>query len=231
LPRYLSWAKFYSNNFLVPLYPGTKYPIYSPRQPKHVPKPFEDPLDLHKNFPTEESYLSHRFDNERVLTCNIYRYNVGVLTGPQRDGRNLIVRDFDLDSDFGSVEAARKWRKDHIQELREFGTRVTFTPSGGIHAWFYADTVFSVDEFLRKIGGKREIAWLSFKKDVRARNGMIAVPPSTFDGSRYFFMDEGRQEIRELLPVPTPAPFSPRARGWDDDLRELFGESGSNPLR
>lgn len=218
MPRYLSWAKFFTNNWLVPLYPGTKYPIYSPRQPKGVAEPFEDPKNLHKHFPDERSYLNHRYDNERVLTCWVFRYNVGVLTGRQRDGRPLVVRDFDLYHNFGSTEAARKWRSEHISDLRELETRVTFSASGGLHIWFYAKSTYDVDVFLTEIGKKQGIDWLAFKKDVRANGGMIVVPPSKFEGHSYFFLDEGKQSIRELKSFPRPTKiYSP-----EEDLRELL---------
>ncbi len=173
MPRFKSYLPFYENNWLVPLFPGSKYPIYAPKP--ELP----DPKGLHHDFKTEADYLLRKPTNDFVINMwKGFGYNVGVLTGFQRDGRLMFVQDFDLEKKFGSVEGARAWRKAHIPEIRDLGTRATFTPSGGLQVWNYATDQQTID----------------------------AVEPSVLaDGRVYFFLDAGRPPIRELMPIEKPA--------------------------
>ncbi len=202
MPRYKSWEKFYENNWLVPLYQGSKYVIY-------IPKPeLPDPLKLSREFRTEADYLIRKPTNDWVLhTWKDFGYNIGCLTGRQRDGRILFVQDLDLNKKFGSIEAARAWRRAHISELRDLETRVTFTPSGGVHVWNYASNQRTIDLFMEGKSEAHGIDWIGLRELVRCSGGMVAVPPSVSAGvGEYFFLDGGKQPIRELAPEEKPRP-------------------------
>src|SRR6267378_659001 len=81
-------------------------------------------------YPEWQKYISKR---EELLGC-IGKSNWGIVCGDASE--NVFVMDFDLEVCMGSKEAARMWRKTHIQQLRELGTLICFTPSGGIHIYF-----------------------------------------------------------------------------------------------
>ncbi len=201
MPRFKSYLPFYENNWLVPLFPGSKYPIYAPKP--ELP----DPKGLHHDFKTEADYLLRKPTNDFVINMwKGFGYNVGVLTGFQRDGRLMFVQDFDLEKKFGSVEGARAWRKAHIPEIRDLGTRATFTPSGGLHVWNYATDQQTIDLFMEGKSEAHGIDWIALRELVRCSGGMVAVEPSVLaDGRVYFFLDAGRPPIRELMPIEKPA--------------------------
>ena len=106
------WDKIYNNLYLVPLIPGTKQPVYTASNPENG---FDRRLSL--GFKTQADWLLA--DSKRTLTPNANawvlnkwsrdRFNVGVLTGRQRDGKVLYVQDFDLKNMFGgSISGARQ---------------------------------------------------------------------------------------------------------------------------
>jgi hypothetical protein len=202
----MSWLPFYENNFLVPLYPNTKYPIFSPPVDPKTGEVRSDPFRLHADFKTEIDYLSRRPTNEFVLHClKDAGYNVGALTGPQRDGRFLVVKDFDVGKKLSlPVEGARAWRRERISLLQAWNTRIQLTPSGGFHAFFYG-RVDQVHEFVKKMAKKQKVDWASCLDMTRGSGGMVSVEPSTFNGSAYFHLDHGKTLIldvsNEVIPI------------------------------
>src|SRR5438552_17634559 len=72
MARFKSWdAKFYATNWLVLLYPGSKFPVYAPRP--ELP----DPLKLSHEFKAEADYLLRKPTNDFVLHCwKDYDYNI-----------------------------------------------------------------------------------------------------------------------------------------------------------
>jgi hypothetical protein len=115
---------------------------------------------------------------------------------------NLYIVDYDLDDNFGSVQAARDWRKSHIELLRSLKTWVSFTPSGGIQIFFRSNFELAPDLSSAPLGGviSRAIKPLTdagvMYESIRSEGQQCLLPPSVIaeEGKRvhkgtYFFLD------------------------------------------
>ena len=203
------WDRIYNNLYLVPLIPGTKQPVYTASNPKNG---FDRKLSL--GFKTQADWLLA--DSKKILTPNTNAwvlnkwwrdgFNVGLLTGRQREGRVLYVQDFDLKNMFGgSIAGAREWRKSHIKELQGFRTLVTLTASGGVHLFFYSNSLDAVNACVRRRSREQGLDWLDARDLTRAEaefKEVIVVPPSTFESRRYNFLDSGRTPILDVSGEP-----------------------------
>jgi len=191
-----TWLGFYESLNLVPLYPESKRPIYSPVGD------FKDPDNLHARFKTETDYLAWPLTNDCVLHQHFDRgYNVGALTGPQRDGRFLVVMDFDVKTKRDiSAKEAREWRSNNLSKLRESNTRVSFTPNGGFHLWFYGSVKQAEAYVLRRLPDLIPLRDLT-----RASGGMVVVEPSQIPEGVYFYLDNGKTTILDVLNEPAYA--------------------------
>src|SRR5205807_5902713 len=211
MPRTKSWAKFYGDNWLVLLYPQTKNPIYAPPVDRETGLIRFDPADLHREYKTEKDWLLREPTNDMVLNCwQGFGYNVGVLTGKQRDGRLLTITDFDVKKIGLSKIDGRAWRRERISLLKAWNTRVVLTPSGGFHAWFWGDSD-RAHAFVRRMSKAQKVDWGALTDMTRGAGGMVVVPRSSLDLERdvYFCWDE-HAEIRDVMGEPVlPSPLRP----------------------
>src|SRR5437867_2465343 len=173
----MSWARVYEDIWVCPAYPGTKYPVYvSPRDRKSG-EVRPDPYFLHSRFKSQIDYLQQKPANEFVIRCSKEAgYTLGVITGPQRDGRFLVIFDFD---GFGSsIEEGRGWRKERIPLLKAWNTRITMSPKGGFHAWFYVADPLEAEAFVRRRCAEQATDWISLLDMTRKQGGFTVEPPS-----------------------------------------------------
>ena len=203
--RYKSWNPIYDGLWLVPLYPNSKNAVYNPPVDPNTKEIRSDPVNLHAEFKTERDYFLRESTNDFVLHCwKDYGYGIGVLTGRQRNGKFLVVEDFDVDRKLGlSIEDARAWRNKRFDELREWKTRMTLTVSGGFHAWFYGSSDH-VHAYVRRISAEQPTYWLSVREKSRAEGGMVVVPPTKLPWGQYKFLDGDKVPILDVSNEPVP---------------------------
>ena len=95
--------------------------------------------------------------------------------------------------EFWSVKNAKRWRNEHLWQLRDMDTLVTFTPSGGCHVWIRCP---------RGAPDPRDTARLTYgvfpcQPDlIRGNDQQVLIPPSRLiEKGYYLFMDQD-----EILP-------------------------------
>jgi len=210
LPRTKSWEKFYRQNWLVVLYSRSKNPIYAPPIDRETGLVRNDPANLHREYKTEKDWFLREPTNDMVLNCwQNFGYNVGCLTGTQRNGRLLTVKDFDVKKIGLSKDDGRAWRRERIALLKGWNTRVVLTPSGGFHAWFWGDSD-RAHAFVRRMSREQNVDWLALTDMTRGAGGMVVVPPSSFYRERDYFFLEEYAEIRDVSEEPVPlSPLRP----------------------
>lgn len=233
--------EFYAPFRLCPAYPGTKWPIYvSPNS--IVEAKVEDPEGIHWRYRDISELYTNELSNKRVLWLHLNRrYNVGVLTGRQRDGRFLVIQDFDVDDRLGltrdqALDLRLSWiskketpttiKRNVIPngKLLKWNTLITLSPSGGFHAWFYTDNVTKVNAFIAKMSTEQEVDWVRLRGEIRAENGFTVEPPSTFRGNAYFFLDNGKTPVLDVSNEPIPrSVFADRLL---EEFKSMFGSRG-----
>jgi hypothetical protein len=112
----------------------------------------------------------------------------------------VVVADIDLvkclcsntlhvkNSDHGveCVALARKWRIDHLNNLRQLSTEVSFTPHGGLHCWFKSDDKAAVVKAMSPV---LSLDSRIFIEEVKAKGRQVLLPPSKIPDGTYVLMD------------------------------------------
>lgn len=85
----------------------------------------------------------------------------------------------------------------HLGGIDRLDTRITRTPSGGMHVWFTAPTGMTIGSSKGQVHRNQHVSGLGWQIDVRAHGGYVVAPGSTTEHGSYVL-------ARDLPPMPLP---------------------------
>ena len=92
-----------------------------------------------------------------------------------------------------------------VTRTLRLGTLATLTASGGVHLFFYSNSLDAVNACVRRRSKEQGLDWLDARDLTRAEaefKEVIVVPPSAFEGRPYRFLDNGKTPILDVSGEP-----------------------------
>ena len=155
-------------------------PIEGAKIPESEGGGFNPKTPGYKNWQT---YVATR--SQLVMHISV-KWRWSMVTGSASNG--MLVLDYDLEKEFGSVEKAKAWRESHKWALRDMDTPVVFTPHGGCHVWLRSKSG------VPGMGALERLTYGVFPCGpdlVRGEAQQVLIPPSRLiDAGYYLFMDQ-----------------------------------------